>query len=230
MNSKYFFLIYLLFVKIILHAMKTNMWEFFFNDKRITTLFIGIWSLICVAVFTSIMYADNSPFLNFGPSSKTELFGVKLDSWTTWWAVALYTFFSTAIAAFSSDSVVPWITNTIQDHKTEYIPYSKTTCLIIIQTFTFYAVTQSVIGLFVALTQVDFMLIRLLADWIVNHYTTFWFLKHKQVNVEKYEYWNQFQKNIHELQDDDELLGEHTELADLSIETSTPVPEKPSKS
>ena len=102
------------------------------------------------------MVADDSPFLNFAPSMRTELFGVKLDSWVKWWAVAFYTFISTAIAAFSSVNVVPWITNAIQDYKTQYIPYKKWMCLRIIQVFMFYAVTQRVIGLFVALTQVDF--------------------------------------------------------------------------
>lgn len=163
--------------------------EYLFNDQRVVTLFIALWSLSSCFVFYCIMVQDNSPFLSFGPSQRTELFGVKLDSWLKWWAVAVYTFIATAIAAFSSDSVVPWITNTIQDHKTQFIPYSKWVCLIIIQVFTFYAVTQSVIGLFVALTQVDFLIIRLAADLLVNHYTTFYFLKHKVVDKERYTFY-----------------------------------------
>lgn len=151
------------------------------------------------------MFYDNSPFLNFGPSHRTELFGVKLDSWLKWWCVSLYTFISTAIAAFASDSVIPWITNTIQDHKTRFVPYSKFTCLLIIQTFTFYGVTQSVIGLFVALTQVDFMLIRLLADVIVNHYTTYYFLKSKTVDSEQYYL---YQKQTEDLDQELENLQE----------------------
>lgn len=169
--------------------MCVQMCEHLFNDKRVITLFILLWSVSSAAVFFFIMLEDDSPFLNFGPSPRTELFGVKLDSWSVWWAVAVYTFLSTAIAAFASDSVVPWITNTVQDHKTHYIPYSKVTCWWIIQVFTFYGVTQSIIGLFVALTQVDFMLIRLLADFLVNHFTTFWFLKDKKVDAARYQRW-----------------------------------------
>ena len=171
------------------------MCEKLFNDKRVITIFICIWSLLCAVTFYSIMAFDNSPFLNFGPSERTELFGVKLDSWPVWWAVAVYTFVSTAIAAYASDSIIPWITNTVQDHKTKYIPYSKVTCLVIIQVFTFYGVTQSMIGLFVALTQVDFMIIRLAADFLVNHYTTAWFLRSKEVSAAKYHEWERMQKN-----------------------------------
>lgn len=160
--------------------------ERLFNDRRLVTFVLFTWTLLSCAVFTYIMVKDHSRFLNLGPSSETTLFGVKLDSWSIWWCVAIYTFISTAIAAFASDSVMPWITNTIQDHKTRYIPYSKVTCWIIIQVFTFYVVTQSVIGLFVALTQVDFMLIRLGADVIVNHFTTQYFLRDKIYDTQKY--------------------------------------------
>lgn len=174
------------------------MCERLFNDKRVITVLILGWSVASALVFYLIMAFDDSPFLNFGPSDRTELFGVKLDNWTVWWAVAIYTFISTCIGAYSSDSIIPWITNTIQDHKTQYIPYSKFTCLLIIQVFTFYGVTQSMIGLFVALTQVDFMLIRLLADLLVNHYTTKWFLRFKKVDSEAYYAWAERQKQCNE--------------------------------
>jgi len=157
-----------------------------FDDKRVTTCLILVWTLVSLAVFCAIMIDDNSPFLNFWPSDRTVLFGVKLDKWGIWWCVAIYTFVITAVAAYASDSIVPWITNTVQDHKTQYIPYTKMTCLFIIQVFTCYAVIMSVIGLFVALSQVDFMLIRLLADLVVNHFRTFFFLRGKTLNLRRY--------------------------------------------
>ena len=162
-----------------------------FDDKRVVTAVIALWTALSVVVFLCIMLEDNSPFLSFGPNSRTQLMGVTLDTWGKWCCVAVYTFVSTCIAAFASDAVVPWIMNTIQDHKTHYIPYSKTTCLLIIQTFTVYAVIMSTIGMFVALTQVDFMLIRVTADLLVNWYTTYAFLRNKQTNPEQYRRWLQ---------------------------------------
>lgn len=191
--------------------------EDLFNDQRLVSFGILIWSVLSAVVFGGIMIADHSPFLHFGPSTETELFGVKLDTWWEWWAVAIYTFMSTAIAAFATDSVVPWITNTVQDHKNRYLPYGKFTCWIIIQVFTFYAVTQSVIGLFVALTQVDFMLIRLLADMLVNHFTTFWFLRHKSVDTVKYKQYINAQDNADSLSDKDLELDDGTNLGDLEL-------------
>lgn len=164
-----------------------QMCSFVFDDKRVMTAFLAAWTVLSSSVFLAIMIEDGSRFLSFGPNHDTVLMGVKLNTWGKWWCVAIYTFVSTGIAAFSGDALVPWITNTIQDHKTKYIPYSKCSCLVIIQVFTIYAVIMSVIGMFVALTQVDFMLIRIGADMVVNHFTTAWFLRKKIVDRARYD-------------------------------------------
>jgi hypothetical protein len=48
---------------------------------------------------------------------------------------------------------------------------------------------MSVIGMFVALTQVDFMIIRIVADLVVNSHTTYYFLRNKEVDVDRYDTW-----------------------------------------
>jgi hypothetical protein len=88
-----------------------------------------------------------------------------------------------------SDALCPFFSNVIEDHKTQYIPYSKFTCLLMVQCFTIYGVIMSVIGMFVALTQVDFMIIRIIADLVVNSHTTYYFLRNKEVDVEQYDTW-----------------------------------------
>ena len=168
-----------------------------FDDQRLLVAMLTVWTVLSSAVCYYIMLVDHSPFLSFGPNERTVLFGVKLDSWFKWWVVAIYTFVSTTIAAFASDSIVPWVTNTIQDHKTKFIPYRPWVCILIIQLFTVYAVIMSVIGLFVALSQVDFMLIRLGADIIVNHITTLYFLRGKIVDPARYREWSESSELTH---------------------------------
>ena len=179
--------------------------EHLFNDRRVVSWLLMAWTVITAVVFFAIMHAENSPFLVFGPNNHSKLFGVKLDNWGKWWCVAIYTFVSTFVAAFASDSVVPFITNTIQDHKTVYVPYKKMTCLAIIQVFTCYSVVISIVGLFVALTQIDFTVIRLVADLIVNHITTTYFLRGKIVDVQKYNAWYKRQVNEDVTEDEFDL-------------------------
>lgn len=160
-----------------------------FDNKLLICSLLMLWTVISSSVFCAIMIQDGSNFLMIGPNERNQLFGVNMDTWLKWWITAIYTFVSTAIAAFASDSLCPFFTNAIEDHKTKHIPYSKFTCLMMVQVFTIYGVIMSVIGMFVALTQVDFMFIRIAADLIVNAHTTYYFLRGKEVNPELYDAW-----------------------------------------
>lgn len=194
------------------------MCEKIFNDRRIITLLLAVWTFVSSAAFYWIMVTDHSPFLQFGPNNHTKLFGVAVDTWGKWWVVTIYTFVSTGIAAFASDSIAPFITNTVQDHKTVYIPYSKGMCLLIIQIFTTYSVVVSIIGLFVALTQVDFTIVRLLSDLIINHVTTAYFLRGKVVNAQRYHAWQESQKGRLDVIDDDDTID--VSIDDIEISTT----------
>jgi hypothetical protein len=172
-----------------------------FDDKRVLCMMIACWTLVVTIIFVCIMVDDQSPFLSFGPNARTTLFGFRLDTWTKWGCVAIYTFVSTCIADFTSDSVGPWITNTIQDHKNLYLPYGKLTCVAIVQMFAIYAIIMNTISLFVALSQVDFMLLRMLADLFVNYYTTSRFMQFKSVNAELYNAYLHSQMDMSRLEE-----------------------------
>jgi len=101
--------------------------------------------------------------------------------------VACASFLSSIVNDFFSDSLGPWFLNTVQDQKTRYLPYSKLTCYVILQLYATYCAFMSVFSVGLLMSQVDFLLIRLFADLLVNTYTTFKFLRGKEVNRRKYE-------------------------------------------
>ncbi len=96
-------------------------------------------------------------------------------------------FLSTCVNDFFGDSLSPFFLNTIQDHKTKYLPYSKSTCYIILQLWSTYCCLMSIFSVGLLMSQIDFLLIRLVADLAVNTFTTFKFLKGKEVNLCLYE-------------------------------------------
>ena len=67
--------------------------------------------------------------------------------------------------------------NVWQDHKTRSIEYSHATCLWIVQIHCMYGHVMSVFSLFLFFSQVDFAIVRLLADWLVTGYSTVWFIQ-----------------------------------------------------
>jgi len=156
-----------------------------FDDKRIAVAVLMMWLTIVVTIFKDIGLLDTS-FMQFGPSSTAKFMGVILDTWYKWGMVAAFTLCNTAVNDFMSDAISPWIINTITDHKTRFIPYPKIICLGIAQMWAIYCNLMSVFGMFLAMTQIDFVLIRMLADLSVNTYTNMKFMRGKEYSPDMY--------------------------------------------
>jgi hypothetical protein len=156
-----------------------------FDDKRLAVCVLMVWLIIVMTVFKDIGLLDTS-FMSFGPSQTAKFMGVQLDSWYKWGMVAGFTLVNTSVNDFMSDAISPWIINTITDHKNKFIPYPKYICLGISQLWAVYCNLMSVFGMFLAMTQIDFVLIRMLADLTVNTYTNLKFMRYKEYSSSKY--------------------------------------------
>jgi len=170
-----------------------------FDDKRLAVCILMTWLVIVVVLFKDIGLLDTK-FMTVGPSTTAVFMGITLDTWYKWNMVATFTFINTSINDFMSDAISPWILNTITDHKTKYLPYSKWTCLWITQMWSVYCNIMSVFGLFLAMTQVDFVMIRMIADLTVNMYTNLKFMRNKVTSSERYHCGNSgSMEELHEL-------------------------------
>jgi hypothetical protein len=156
-----------------------------FDDKRLAVTVLMAWLTVVMTVFKDIGLLDTT-FMTFGPSETAKFMGVVLDSWYKWGMVAGFTLVNTSVNDFMSDAISPWIINTITDHKSKFIPYPKYICLAISQLWSIYCNLMSVFGMFLAMTQMDFVLIRMLADLTVNTYTNLKFMRHKEYSSSKY--------------------------------------------
>ena len=156
-----------------------------FDDKRLAVMVLLTWLSIVILVFWHLGLLGTR-YISFGPSSQTFFMGVVLDTWDKWGLVALFTFINTCMNDFFSDSISPWILNTITDHKTRFIPYPKYQCLLISQAWAVYCNVMSVLGMMVALSQIDFVFIRMSADLFVNTYTNLKFMRNKTHSATRY--------------------------------------------
>ena len=157
-----------------------------FDDKRVAIMVLMVWLIIVLISFNTIGLF-HSDFMRFGPHPTTKIMTLTIDTWHNWWLVAMASFLSTCVNDFFSDSLSPFFLNTIQDHKTKYLPYTKTTCYIILQLWSTYCCLMSIFSVGLLMSQIDFLLIRLVADLGVNTFTTFKFLRGKEVNQRLYE-------------------------------------------
>ena len=156
-----------------------------FDDKRVAVVVLMVWLVAVLIVFKDIGLLDTQ-FMHFGPSANAKFMGVVLDTWYKWGMVAGFTFLNTMVNDFMSDAISPWLLNTLTDHKTRYIPYSKWVCLCISQGWSVYCNVMGLFGLFLAMSQVDFVFIRMCADLSVNSYTCMKFMRNKTHCAQRY--------------------------------------------
>lgn len=156
-----------------------------FDDKRIAICCLMVWLVVVLLAFNSIGLF-HSDFIRIGPSPTTKIMTLTIDTWHEWVMVAVASFTSTCFNDFFSDSLSPFFLNTIQDQKTRYLPYSKFTCYVILQLWSIYCALMSIFSVGLLMSQIDFLLIRLAADLMVNTFTTFKFLDGKEVNRRLY--------------------------------------------
>lgn len=161
-----------------------------FDDKRLAISLLMVWMVVVVCTLQNLdlMHAE---FMTFGPSQHTKFMTLKIDDWGKWWLLVIATFTNTCVTDFMADAIVPWIQNTIQDHKSKYLPYRKSTCYVISQLWAIYVSVMSIFAIGLMTSQIDFLCMRMLADLITNTLTMYKFMKHKVVDRNKYEAWNE---------------------------------------
>jgi hypothetical protein len=161
-----------------------------FDDKRLAISILMLWMFGVIGVLQSLdlMHSD---FVTFGPSPHTKFMTLSIDTWHKWGLLVAATFFNTCVTDFMSDAISPWLQNTIQDHKTKYLPYRKFTCYMISQLWGVYCGIMSIFAISLMTSQIDFLFVRMLADMITNTFTTYKFMRHKLVDRTKYQIWNE---------------------------------------
>ena len=159
--------------------------DFVFDDKRVAILFVMVWQCIVLSIFYEIGVLHGE-FMTMGPSENTIFMSVPINSWYRYSLVAGFTFVNTCVNDFMGDAISPWLVNTMTDHKCKYIPYSKVVCISISQMWGFYCNIMGVFTVFLSLTQIDFVLIRTVADFLMSMYTNVKFLENKVYDPIKY--------------------------------------------
>ena len=172
------------------HVAAMRCLDLVFDDKRIAITLLMMWM---VGVIVSLQSIDllHSDFMTCGPTAHTRFMTVAIDTWHKWWMLTIATFANTCVSDFMSDAIVPWLQNTVQDHKTKYLPYRKVTCYVISQMWSIYCGVMSIFAIGLMTSQIDFLAVRMLADLITNTFTCFKFMRHKVVDRHKYNMWNE---------------------------------------
>ena len=144
-------------------------------------------SLVWMVALGSIIgiFGDHSYFFNFGPSNQTKFISFKIDNWSKWILIILYSFISQFIHSYINSTLYPFMTNVIRDYKSEWREsYFKAQLITFV--YKLYYWFHDICNVFLVLTlQIQFYLPALIADILVGIITTRNFINNK-IKHQKY--------------------------------------------
>lgn len=192
--------------------------DYLFDDKRLGVTFLMVWLALVIILFYDIGLFGGQ-YMCIGPSPGTKFMHIVLDTWYKWGLVALFTAINTCINDFMNDAISPWLLNTLTDHKTKYIPYPKWQCLMISQTWTLYCGIMGIAGIMISLTQIDFVLIRIICDLVISTYTNYRFMRDKKYDLHKYYDMEGEGVALHGQRNTEENYGMETVDVDINLQS-----------
>lgn len=150
-----------------------------FHDKRLVALIFFVWGslVMCMFAYTGVLH---SRFMRFGPSEHVKFLDYKIDTWSKWAFVALFNVVDSAMWELAHEAIHPWEMNSVLDPKTVALPYSKTTCILILESYYLHGVIIGPIAFWISLTQVDFVLLKGVAIMGMRTYSHYQYIKDKE--------------------------------------------------
>lgn len=145
---------------------------------------LGIANASSVLVVVSLFLAcTRNDFVLVGPSPRIVFAGYVIDTWERWWYVMAFSVLSQISISINMNTLEPYITNVVQDHKTQRLSNPLHGHLVV-QLKTSYDWILGILNtnLWVTL-QVQFLLAGLLTDLVMSAVMTQRFLDAKKKDV-----------------------------------------------
>ena len=155
----------------------------FLKDPRVCTGILVAWGGIFTGIFLSL--SNDEMKFKYGPEPDREFLSIQIDTWLKWTLIATLFMVDKFINSISADIIGSWISNTVMDHKTKEVPYSKSVCIAIADTYSAYFNLRFILTLHLLTTQFDFGILRVVADIVATHYSAYLHLKGKSCESDK---------------------------------------------
>ena len=150
--------------------------------EKIISRIIILWIIIIVLSIASLydnMDNETKDFYTFGPSSKLIVFGLKINTYSKYYAIVFYSLINSLLRTCCRDILISWQTNTVQDITK---PKSKEISCFAYEVSvvtTIYMWVDWYIYINLLLSQVDLLIIEITSDLIMVCIITKYYLNYK---------------------------------------------------
>ena len=147
--------------------------------KVCSTLFVWQAASILALYFLGNGQSEYLKF-HFGPSEDLTFLNYVINTWARWGIFISYMCIDTFINTFGDRIMFPWITNVIMNESNTELPHRKRECFIVTNGYYAYSSIRGILLILIAMTQLDFLLIKILTDFMAQLYITDVYIKDKE--------------------------------------------------
>ena len=169
-------------------ACKTEVFRKYFVDLRVICVIMCAWLLVVIVVFVDLeeLSKTDSDFFHFGPRTTLVFFHTPIDTHAKYNALICLIVAHTAISDCLSDSLNPHVLTIVQNRTNRYLPHSKAVYYLITSIWGVYCSVSALFTIYLALGQIDLLLVRLLSDIMANFFTMNIYMKGKVHDLRLY--------------------------------------------
>jgi hypothetical protein len=152
------------------------------NIEQNTGRLILLWMFVTITCLSAIH--DKDQIFRIGPNNDLLILHVHIDTYTKYSVLVSFCFLNSIARALNHNIIQSWITNTIQDKQNnQHIKYSKAYEVTVISTI--YIWFDFFMYMNILLSQIDMLLVEILADLLISCTLTRYYLyKKAQHNTE----------------------------------------------
>lgn len=153
-----------------------------FHDKRQIALLFFSWGCFVMLMFacTGVL---KSNFVRFGPSEHVKFLDYTIDTWSKWMFVNVFNVIDSGMWELAHEAIHPWEMNTVLDPKCKSLPYSKLTCILVLESYYMHKVIIGPFSFWMSLTQIDFVFIKGITMMLMRTYSHLQYIANKDVDT-----------------------------------------------
>jgi hypothetical protein len=157
-------------------------------------VFCRVIFLWIIAVSSGLGYIasreETNTIFRFGPNSSLKILGIYVDDEVKYSVVVVFCFINSVIRTINQNVLQSWIINTVQDSKTISVLPRKAYEISFIHCV--YIWLDFFMYMNILLSQIDMLLIEVVADLVMTSVITTYYLNEKNINIESNTIINDF--------------------------------------
>ena len=150
-----------------------------FRDLKLLSALMSVWLLVVLFIMVEIGVLNNPTFVAWGPRPTLSFLHVPIDTPYKYSILLLMVMVHTFISDFISDGLVPHVINQLQDVRCRRLPHTHAIYYVVTTVWSLYSAVSQLFLIFLALGQLDLLLVRLFSDLAANLVTTRLYLENK---------------------------------------------------